>query len=230
MKFSVYNTSGTKTGDIEMPEEVFNLSWNGDLVHQVLSVQRMNRRTPTTHTKDRNEKRGGGAKPWRQKGTGNARHGSRRSPIWRGGGVTHGPRNEKNIRRQVPEKMKRKALRTLLSQKARDGQLLFVDQLNFLEPKTREAKGVLEALSAVDGYEELSSRRRNSALVAVPEGTDAAKKSFRNMGNVALQELRNMNPLDVAQYKYIVVVSPEAARDQFAGEKKQASPDPNAVS
>ena len=223
MKFPVYNISGTKTGDTDMPEEIFGVAWNGDLVHQVLSVQRQNRRTPTTHTKDRSEKRGGGAKPWRQKGTGNARHGSRRSPIWRGGGVTHGPRNEKNLDRRIPEKMKRKALRAILSQKAREGRVLFVDAINFETPKTRDAVAALDALSGVEGFEDLRSRTANSALIAVPDSNAAVKKSFRNLGNIQLEEIRNLNPLDIAHYKYILFVDPDAVATTFGAATQEAA-------
>jgi len=220
MKTPVYNTQGKKTGDIDLPEAVFGVAWNGDLVHQVLSAQRVNRQTPTTHAKDRRERAGGGAKPWRQKGTGRARHGSRRSPIWRKGGVTHGPRNEKNLSRSVPTKMKRKALHAILSQKLRDGHLIFVDDVNFEEPKTAEAKKVLTNIASADSAVDVADRRRNSAYIALPERRDTVSKSFRNLGNVSIDEVHNMNPLDVARYKYVVIVAPETSLNAFQGAQR----------
>ncbi|MEX0930417.1 MAG: 50S ribosomal protein L4, partial [Candidatus Paceibacterota bacterium] len=172
MKAPVYTQSGTKKGDIDLPESVFGVAWNGDLVHQVVLSQLANRRQPLAFVKDRSEVRGGGKKPWRQKGTGRARHGSSRSPIWRTGGVTHGPRSgETNAGRQINKKMKRKALYAVLSRKYRDGEVMFVDSLSFTEPKTAQAKQTLEALSGVSGFDGLVTKKKNAAYVAVATGT-----------------------------------------------------------
>ena len=124
METKIYNQKGKEAGKITLPEEVFGLPWNADLVHQVVTSMLGNARTPVAHTKIRGEVRGGGKKPWKQKGTGRARHGSTRSPIWVGGGVTHGPRNDKIYARKINRKMKAKALYTILSKKAKDGEIL----------------------------------------------------------------------------------------------------------
>lgn len=127
MEAIVYNKNGKEAGKIALNDKVFGVAWNADLVHQVATAMMSNRRAGTAHTKDRSEVSGTGKKPWRQKGTGRARHGSKRSPIWVGGGVAHGPRSDKNYEKKLTKKMKAKALMTLLSRKLKDGQILFVD-------------------------------------------------------------------------------------------------------
>jgi len=115
MNADIYNANGKKAGSVELPENVFGVAWNDALMHQVVTSMQDNARTPVAHAKTRGEVRGGGKKPWNQKGTGRARHGSTRSPIWKGGGVTHGPRNDKSYARTVPKKMRIKALTMALS-------------------------------------------------------------------------------------------------------------------
>ena len=137
MEAKVYDTNAKETSTISLPESLFGLPWNSDLVHQVATSLTSSKRKAIAHTKNRAEVRGGGKKPWQQKGTGRARHGSNRSPIWVGGGITHGPRNEKNFDRKVSKKMKAKAFYTILSRKFKDGEILFVDSISFSEPKTK---------------------------------------------------------------------------------------------
>src|SRR3990167_5936535 len=142
---TIYNQKGEKSGTYLLPAEIFGLPWNADLVHQIMHSQQLNARANTAHTKDRGDVRGGGKKPWQQKGTGRARHGSRRSPIWKGGGVTHGPRSEKIYARAIPKKMRAKALFMALSKKMKDGEILFVDSFAFSAPKTADAKKAMTA-------------------------------------------------------------------------------------
>lgn len=215
MEASVYSASGKSAGKVKLPENIFGLSWNADLVHQVATSMASSARTPVAHTKTRGEVRGGGKKPWRQKGTGRARHGSTRSPIWVGGGVAHGPRNEKNFERKVSKKMKAKALYTILSAKLRDGEILFVDTLGLKEPKTKEAMGILKNLSLVDGFEKLKTKRKNAALIALPSKSVAVEKSMRNIGSVETTEVRNLNPLSLLTYKYLVIENPEESLKQI---------------
>lgn len=209
MQAKTYNQEGKEVGTFTLPEAVFGLPWNGDLVKQVVDSLLSSRRKSLADTKGRGEVRGGGKKPWKQKGTGRARHGSIRSPIWKGGGVAHGPKSEKNYKRKVSKKMKAKALLTILSQKLRDGELLFVDSLSLSTPKTKEAAKVLANLSKVKGFEKIAYKKGSRALFAVPAHDASLARSFRNLPAVALDEARNMNPVELLQYKYLVIAKPE---------------------
>lgn len=209
MKTDIYNSEGKKAGSIELPESVFGVRWNNSLMHQVVTSMQDNARTPVAHTKGRAEVRGGGIRPWKQKGTGRARHSSIRSPIWRGGGITHGPINEKNFSREIPKKMRAKALYMALSKKLKDGELIFVDSFGFKAPKTADAKKVLVALAGVKGFEKLSTKRVNACLLALAEKHDATEKSFRNIGSVVAMDIRNLNPVAVLKAKYLILENPE---------------------
>lgn len=220
MKATVYNTKGKESGEIELPEALFDAKRNDALVRQVVLAMQANARTPVANTKGRGEVRGGGKKPWKQKGTGRARHGSIRSPIWRGGGTTHGPLKEKNYSQKINKKMRAKALAIVLSQKLKDGRVLFVDSLSFSAPKAKEAKAALNALSSVKGFDMLSVRRNNSALILLGKKDTAAMKSFRNMGNVMVDEARNTNPVDVMTHRYVVVVEPAVSVKTLASRMK----------
>src|SRR3954467_813186 len=135
MKADIYTKEGKKSGSIDLPESIFGVAWNHSLMHQVVTSMEDNARTNVAHTKDRAEVRGGGKKPWRQKGTGRARHGSIRSPIWAGGGVAHGPK-PRDYAMRVNKKMKRAALRAALTDAAQSGKLALVEELAFEEPST----------------------------------------------------------------------------------------------
>ncbi len=209
MESTIYNQSGKEVGKLTLPENVFGLPWNADLVHQVAVSMQANLRTPVAHVKDRGEVRGGGKKPWRQKGTGRARHGSIRSPLWVGGGVTHGPTNEKVFARKINKAMKAKALRVVLSKKLKDKEVLFVDSLAFKAPKTKEAKVVLESLAAIKGFESVAKKRKNALYLALPKKDAAVERSFSNFNNMTFGEIRNLNVLDVLNAKYLVVVDPK---------------------
>jgi large subunit ribosomal protein L4 len=208
METQIYNQKGKSVGKFDLPESIFGLPWNGDLVHQVVTAMQANARTPVAHTKDRSDVRGGGRKPWKQKGTGRARHGSTRSPIWKGGGVTHGPRNEKSYEQKINKKMKAKALYTVLSEKLRKGQLIFVEELNLKAIKTKDAVSVLKDLSSVKGFEKLVGGKKPNTYISVPAKGDVIKKSFANIPTVEIDEVRNMNPVDLLSYKYIIISQP----------------------
>ncbi len=207
----VYSQDGKKSGTVSLPGNIFGLSWNADLVHQVITSMKTNERSPIAHTKDRGEVSGGGKKPWRQKGTGKARHGSRRSPIWVGGGVTGGPTKDKNFERKVNKKMKAKALFTILSRKVKDGEVLFVDQFKMTTPKTKDALTALASLAKVKGFEKLTTKKKNAAHIAIDGKNKGIELSFRNIGNVTVDELRNLNPIDLMSKTYLVVANPAKA-------------------
>ncbi|HJL55670.1 MAG: 50S ribosomal protein L4 [Candidatus Pacebacteria bacterium] len=209
MEAKVYNQEGKETGKVKLPESVFDLPWNNNLVHQVVVSQQANARQSVAHAKDRSEVRGGGRKPWRQKGTGNARHGSIRSPIWRGGGVTFGPRKEKNYSKKINKKMKAKALFTALSKKYKDNEIIFVDSIVFPEPKTKKAKEIITNLSKIKGFDTLRTKRNNAVLFSLGEKNKNTEMSFRNFGNVLVDEARNLDPVDLLTYKYLIVSQPE---------------------
>lgn len=209
MDVKVYTQEGKEKGKVTLPEGVFDLRWNGDLVHQVITSMFSNARVAIAHTKDRSDVRGGGKKPWQQKGTGRARHGSRRSPIWRGGGITFGPTSERNFSKKINKKMRVKALFTLLSEKLRSGEILFIDALAFDSIKTTKAKEVLKSLSTVAGFDAMKNKRKNAVCIYLPEKDEKVERSFSNFSNVAVLQTRNMNSLDIAKYKYVIVVNPK---------------------
>lgn len=215
METIIYTQEGQKAGSINLPENVFGLSWNADLVNQVVNSLRSDARDAIAHTKDRSEVSGGGKKPWQQKGLGRARHGSSRSPIWRHGGIAHGPRKDKNFSRKVNKKVKTKALFTLLSQKMRDGEILFVKDIALSEAKTKIAKKVIVSLGSIAGYEGIATKRKNAVYLALDKKNEAIQKSFNNFSNMTVEELRNINPLALLQYKYVVITNPEESLKFF---------------
>jgi large subunit ribosomal protein L4 len=211
MEATVYNQTGKETGKIKLPEAVFGLPWNASaekLVHQVAISMMGNQRIPWAHTKNRGEVSGSGIKPWRQKGTGRARHGSRRSPIWVHGGIAHGPRNERDYSRKINKKMKMKALFAALSRKFKDGEIVFISDLTFKAPKTKEAKEVISSMAKVKEFGSIN-KKKNAAFIAFTEKDENTLKSFRNFSNLELGLVKDLNVLDLLQYKYLVVTDPE---------------------
>lgn len=216
MQATTYNTQGKEVGNVTLPASVFDQPWNADLVHEVVLAMQSNARAGTAHTKVRGEVRGGGKKPWRQKGTGRARAGSRRSPIWRGGGVTFGPRTEKNYIKKINHTVRAKTLGVTLSQKIRDNEIIFLDALTFATPKTKEAKTMLVALAGIKGKEMLATKRKNAALIMLPCRNEYTEKSFRNFGSVLVAQAKDINPVELLSFKYVIVADAEAVVDILA--------------
>lgn len=201
MNVKIYNQSGKEVATAELPDKIFALRWNADLVHQVATSQEANRRQNTAHAKGRSEVRGGGRKPWRQKGTGRARHGSIRSPLWKGGGVTHGPLKEKVFKKKINKKMASAALATVLSAKIRDKELLILEGLNLQEAKTKEAASIMKNLSNIAGFEVLVSK---SSMLALPAHDGNIIRAFRNLPNIDTEEARNITVLDLLTHKFVI--------------------------
>lgn len=227
METTIYNQKGEAQGKLSLPEHIFGLPWNADLVHQVVVSMQSSARNMIAHTKTRGEVRGGGKKPWKQKGTGQARHGSRRSPIWVGGGVTHGPRNDKNYDRKVNKKMKAKALYTILSKKFKNGEVSFVDDIKLADAKTKSAVSVLSSLKKVPGLDTALLRRKNGVYMLTPELGIDTWKSFRNLGHIAIEETRTINPVSLMNMKHVVFIAPEESLRFLSsklGEKSEVKP------
>ena len=212
----VYNQKGKESEKISLPAEIFGVKWNSDLVHQVAMSMMSNARAGTADARDRSRVSGGGRKPWKQKGTGRARHGSSRSPIWKGGGVTHGPKAEKVYNKKINKKMRTKALFTVLSKKFTDGQILFIDNLTMPEIKTKSASVILNNLSKISGFERLIGSRKIVAHIAT-FGKDAnTVKSFANIPYVILDDVKNINPVEILSHKYLIISNPSEALEFFS--------------
>jgi large subunit ribosomal protein L4 len=194
MKIPLRDMTGKVVDETELRDDIFGIAPNEGVMHQALVRQQANARLATARTKTRGEVRGGGRKPWRQKGTGRARHGSIREPQWRGGGVVFGPRAGRNYRKSMPRKMRRLALRSALSAKARDGQLILLDKLELPGPKTRE---VLNTLSGLTGD--------SSALILLPERDTTVEKSVRNVPHAKTLHAQYLNLVDIFGYDYLVM-------------------------
>ncbi len=206
----VYSKDGKKVSTFTLPEEVFALPWNADLVHQVITSLQTSARHPYAHARTRGEVSGGGKKPWRQKGTGRARHGSTRSPIWVGGGVAHGPRNDKNFDRKVNKKTKDAAIKSIISQKFRDNEIILVDNIDLASPKTTDMKKVIENLSKInESLSYMSSKKHNNVLFVTNSQDKNLYLSIRNFGNLETQTVGDINPIVLSKYKYLVFISPD---------------------
>lgn len=193
MKYAVHNQQGEEKGTVLLPKEIFELPMNSDLVHQVAISQMANQRIVTAQTKNRGEVRGGGKKPWRQKGTGRARHGSRRSPIWRGGGVTFGPTKDRVFKKKINKKMKNKALFMVLSEKAKSNLLVVLDELKLEKAKTKSLAKLI------------GNFKKGSFLIALPKIEKNVILAGRNLTGVEVVEARNLNVLDLLSSKYLMM-------------------------
>lgn len=194
-KVDVYNITGEKVGQQELDEKVFNVAVNELVVHQVLVAQQANSRQVVAHTKNRADVRGGGKKPWKQKGTGRARAGSSRSPIWRGGGVTFGPRSDRNYTLLVNKKVKTKALRMVLSDKVAHDHLILIDAFVMDKPKTSEIVAMMKKLPV----------ENKKVLVSFASKDEALLRSVRNLAKVGYIAADSLNVVDLLRYDYLML-------------------------
>ena len=200
METAVYNLKNEKVGTMDLPAGIFGARWNAILVKQVIDAQLANARSPWAHTKDRSEVRGGGRKQWRQKGTGRARHGSTRSPIWVGGGKSHGPRNEKDYSEKVNKKMKRIAVFSVLSKKMKDGEVKFFQDFSIEAPKTKLFALTLRNLLGM----KRGAKRFDVALIAKGENQNLFRVSS-NLTKAKALCADSLNIYDIMNHKNLFI-------------------------
>ena len=195
IKAKIYNQEGKEIGEEKLNPKVFEIEIKEGLIQEVVVAQRANQRQVLAHTKGRSEIRGGGKKPWRQKGTGRARHGSSRSPIWVGGGVTFGPTKERNFSRRVNKKVRKKALLMCLSDKAKNQKLILLDKLELSEPKTKLLADILLKLP-------LSSKK---SIVALAKSDKKLIRASQNLKKTWVTQAASLNVYDLLDREYLVM-------------------------
>jgi len=197
MLADTYNSDGKETAKTQMPKEIFGRDVNVDLIRQVVYGILSNKRQNIAHTKDRSEVSGGGRKPWRQKGTGRARHGSNRSPLWRHGGVTFGPRNDKNYKKNLSIKTKKAALFAALSGKLKDNEVIVLDKLEVKDGKTKEASKAINTILK-------AAKKTGSSLIVMPSNDKSIKLAFRNIKKTDVIAAKDLNAADVVKYTNLI--------------------------
>jgi large subunit ribosomal protein L4 len=196
-KANVYEQNGSQAGSVDLPKNIFEVEVNEFVVHEVVIAYLANQRQGTVNTKERSDVRGGGKKPWRQKGTGRARAGTIRSPLWRGGGTTFGP-HPRDHRLKVNKKTKRLALKSSLTARAADGDIMVLKGMTFDAPKTSAFAAMLRSMEAYP---------KKKALVVVDKTDDATLKSARNLAGVRVTLASMVTTYDVVWADKIVLTS-----------------------
>ncbi len=201
MKIKVYNLAGKETGEMELSDKVFGVKIKPEVVHQVFVQQTNNQREPWADTKNRGEVSGGGKKPWQQKGTGRARHGSIRSPIWKGGGVAFGPLTDRNYKTKINKKTRQSVIKMCLSDKAQSGNLLVLEDFNFDKPKTKMFAGVLAAMPT----------KLKNFLVLTSGKDEAVLRMTKNLKSVKTLRAGDANVMDLLK-KGVVLTSKDGVK------------------
>ena len=200
MKADLFNQRGDKIEEIDLPDRIFSIAPTPDLLHQVVLYYRNLSRRVIAKTKDRSEVRGGGRKPWRQKGTGRARHGSIRSPLWRKGGITFGPRPEKKYQTRISREKRKKALFMVLSQKFKEGEIIFVEKIEDLGIKTKSFAKFFKNLTKIK--KDILGKR---TLFVLTNKNENIIKAARNLKNVSLVSINSLNPYLLLENKYLII-------------------------
>jgi large subunit ribosomal protein L4 len=221
MEILVYDTTEAKITHQSFGTDLDANPVNHGLLYRVINALRENKRGPVAHAKDRRERRGGGTKPWRQKGTGRARHGSIRSPLWKGGGVTFGPDKEKKVKKQVNKKERKKATASALSAKLSDDEVIGLSGIQLDNPSTARVAEILETVAEHDDWTGVGQRRNNRALVVLAEDDKNVRLSFRNFSNIAVTSADSLNALALLTYKYTILVEPKEVAEKLT-ERLQA--------
>ncbi len=199
MKAPIYNLKGKTLKKIELSEDIFGKKINNNLVHQVYTSLLSNRRKPLAFSKDRSEVRGGGKKPWRQKGTGRARHGSIRSPLWKGGGVTFGPRaKERDFKKKINKKIKKDAIKMVLSQKFRDGEIKIIEDIDLKEHKTSQMDKFFRSLLKIE-------KKFPKVLFLIDSKNEVLRKSAKNLPYIKIMNAENIDLIEILNNKYLVI-------------------------
>lgn len=201
LKLPVYNQEGEKVGEQDLDPKFFGLAVQKGLIHQAAVAQAANRRQVVAHTKDRGEVAGGGRKPWRQKGTGRARHGSIRSPLWRGGGVTFGPTKERVFKIKINKKARRKAILMCLSDKIVNNRLILLDKLEIPEAKTKKFLKVIENLGLKVGQD----FKKGTLIVLPPSAPAEVIRASRNLPKISTIRADTLNVIDILQFPYLLM-------------------------
>lgn len=212
MNINVLDQSGKTSGAVSLPSD-----WeivNSVTLARVVRFIQQSSQASVAHTKDRGDVAGSGIKPWRQKGTGNARAGSRRSPLWRGGGITFGPRNTDSFSTRLPRKMRQAALQSILLQYATDGKLIIVDSLKIDQPKTKLAVALLSALS----------KKNDHILVVLNEDDATTNMAMGNIPSVTVIKLPQLNALNALSAKQIIITKEAIAALGASVDEKKAKP------
>ncbi|KKQ60394.1 MAG: 50S ribosomal protein L4 [Parcubacteria group bacterium GW2011_GWE2_38_18] len=210
-KVKIYNQQAEQVGEQELSTKAFELKVNESLVHQSVVTQLANERQVLAHTKGRSDVRGGGKKPWKQKGTGRARAGSSRSPIWIGGGVTFGPLKDRNFTKKINKKMKQQAIFMALSDKFAHNSLTILDKIEISEYKTKVFNNIISAIEQkvfnTREKEAPTKKTKRSVLIVLNEKTDTTVISGRNLAGVEIINLNNINIVDLLKYKELILTA-----------------------
>lgn len=215
VKLNIYNQEAEKTGDIQVSDYIFDVEVNQNLLHQAILTQMGNERQVLAHTKNRSEVRGGGKKPWNQKGTGRARAGTSRSPIWIGGGVTFGPRKDRNFKKNLNKKMKRKALFMILSDKVKNNAIVVLDEIVIKEYKTKKVDKILNKIE----NDILKNNRRSSLIIEIDKNENL-KYSIKNLQGAKIINLENINILDLLKYQNLLITKKAVEKIEEIYKKK----------